>query len=85
MAEVGTAFLCGGAMFGVRRSTGTLLEPVVIHWLWDFAGYVGDKGDGGALMFIQGALPMLALVIFAVAAIKGSIFRSEGAEEPTTA
>jgi hypothetical protein len=29
--------------------------------------------------------PMLALVVFAVAAIKGSIFRSEGAEESTTA
>jgi hypothetical protein len=53
--------------------------------LWDFAGHVGDKGDGGALMFVQGALPMLALVVFAVAAIKGSIFRSEGAEESTTA
>lgn len=36
-------------------------------------------------MFVQGALPMLALVVFAVAAIKGSTFRSEGAEEPTTA
>jgi hypothetical protein len=53
--------------------------------LWDFAGYVGDKGEGGALMLVQGALPMLALVVFAVAAIKGSIFRSEGAAESTTA
>ena len=83
LAEVGTSFLYGSVMYGVRRSTGTLLEPIVIHWLWDFASYVGDKG--GALMFIQGALPTLALVVFAVAAIKGSIFRSEGAEEPTTA
>jgi uncharacterized protein len=85
LAEVGTAFLYGSVMYGVRRSTGTLLEPIVIHWLWDFARYVGDKGDGGALMIIQDALPMLALVVFAVAAIKGSIFRSEGAEESTTA
>jgi membrane protease YdiL (CAAX protease family) len=85
LAEVGTSFLYGSVMYGVRRSTGTLLEPIVIHWLWDFARYVGDKGDGGALIFIQGALPMLALVVFAVAAIKGSIFRSEGAEESTTA
>jgi uncharacterized protein len=85
LAEVATSFLYGSVMYGVRRSTGTLLEPIVIHWLWDFAGHVGDKGDGGALMFIQGALPMLALVVFAVAAIKGSIFRSEGAEESTMA
>jgi len=85
LAEVATAFLYGSVMYGVRRSTGTLVEPIVIHWLWDFAGHVGDKGDGGALMIAQGALPMLALVVFAVAAIKGSIFRSEGAEEPTTA
>jgi membrane protease YdiL (CAAX protease family) len=85
LAEVGTSFLYGSVMYGVRRSTGTLVEPIVIHWLWDFASYVGDKGDGGALMFLQSALPMLALVVFAVAAIKGSIFRSEGAEEPTTA
>jgi membrane protease YdiL (CAAX protease family) len=85
LAQVATSFLYGGVMYGVRRSTGTLLEPIVIHWLWDFTGYVGDKGDGGALMFIQGALPMLALVVFAVAAINGSIFRSEGAEESTTA
>jgi hypothetical protein len=85
LAEVGTSFRYGSVMYGVRRSTGTLVEPIVIHWLWDFAGYVGDKGDAGALMFVQGALPMLALVVFAVAAIKGSIFRSGGAEEPTTA
>jgi uncharacterized protein len=85
LAQVATSFLYGGVMYGVRRSTGTLLEPIVIHWLWDFTRYVGDKGDGGALMFIQGALPMLALVVFAVAAINGSIFRSEGAEESTTA
>jgi membrane protease YdiL (CAAX protease family) len=85
LAEVGTSFLYGSVMYGVRRSTGTLVEPIGIHWLWDFAGHVGDKGDGGALMIAQGALPVLALVVFAVAAIKGSIFRSEGAEESTTA
>jgi membrane protease YdiL (CAAX protease family) len=85
LALVATSFLYGSVMYGVRRSTGTLVEPIVIHWLWDFASSVGDKGDGGALMFIQSALPMLALVVFAVAAIKGSIFRPEGAEEPTTA
>src|SRR5918993_1075835 len=85
LAQVATAFLYGSVMYGVRRSTGTLVEPIVIHWLWDFASYVGDKGDGGALMFVQGALPMLALVVFAVAAIKGSIFQSEGAGESTTA
>jgi uncharacterized protein len=85
LAQVATSFLYGSVMYGVRRSTGTLLEPIVIHWLWDFARYVGDKGDGGTLMIAQGALPMLALVVFAVAAIKGSIFRSEGAEESTTA
>jgi uncharacterized protein len=85
LAQVATSFLYGSVMYGVRRSTGTLVEPIGIHWLWDFARYVGDKGDGGALMFVQGALPMLALVVFAVAAIKGSIFRSEGAEESTTA
>jgi membrane protease YdiL (CAAX protease family) len=85
LAQVGTSFLYGSMMYGVRRSTGTLLEPIVIHWLWDFAGYVGDKGDGGTLMIVQGALPMLALVVFAVAAIKGSIFRSEAAEGSTTA
>ncbi|HEV2930033.1 MAG TPA: hypothetical protein VGW74_15175, partial [Propionibacteriaceae bacterium] len=85
LAQVATSFLYGSVMYGVRRSTGTLVEPIVIHWLWDFAGDVGGQGDGGALMIIQGALPMLALVVFAVAAIKGSIFRSEGAEESTTA
>jgi hypothetical protein len=30
-------------------------------------------------------MPILALVVFAVAAINGSIFRSAGAEESTTA
>jgi uncharacterized protein len=84
-AEVATFFLYGSVMYGVRRSTGTLLEPIIIHWLWDFARHVGNKGDGGALMFIQDALAILALAVFAVAAIKGSIFRSEGAEESTTA
>jgi membrane protease YdiL (CAAX protease family) len=84
LAQVGTSFLYGSVMYGVRRSTGTLVEPIIIHWLWDFASDVGDKGDGGPLMVIQGALPMLALVVFAVAALKGSIFRSEGAEESTT-
>jgi uncharacterized protein len=78
LGQVATSFLYGSVMYGVRRSTGTLVEPIVIHWLSDFASYVGDKGDGGTLMFIQGALAMLALVVFAVAAIKGSIFRSEG-------
>ena len=85
MAQVGTSFLYGSVMYGVRRSTGTLVEPIVIHWLWDFASDVGDRGDGGPLMFVQGALPMLALVVFAVAALKGSIFGSEDAEESTTA
>jgi membrane protease YdiL (CAAX protease family) len=85
LAQVALSFFAGSVMYGVRRSTGTLLEPIVIHWLWDFTGYVGDKGDGGALMFVHGALPILALVVFAVAAINGSIFRSAGAEESTTA
>jgi hypothetical protein len=54
LAQVGTSFRYGSVMYGVRRSTGTLVEPI-------------------------------ALVVFAVAAIKGSTFRSEGAEEPTMA
>ena len=70
LAEVGTSFLYGSVMYGVRRSTGTLLEPIVIHWLWDFASYVGDKGDGGALLIVQGPSPMLALVVFIKVAIK---------------
>jgi hypothetical protein len=59
--------------------------PSIDHQDWELVITSETDEHGGALMFIQRALPMLALVVFAVAAIKGSIFRSEGAEEPTTA
>lgn len=40
LGQVLFAFLVGTAYYITRRVTGTLIVPIVLHFMWDYAGFV---------------------------------------------
>jgi membrane protease YdiL (CAAX protease family) len=68
------AFVFGSVLYASRRSTGTLLVPIVLHALWDFTTFMGSEGDVSAAQGLQGFISYVAVILFVVAAAKRSIF-----------
>ena len=74
------AFVFGSVLYAARRSTGTLLVPIVLHALWDLTSFMGSDGDVSAAQGLQGLISYAAVILFIVAAVKRSIFATPGTE-----
>lgn len=59
--QVGLTFLMGSAFYVIRRLSGTLILPMVLHGLWDSSQLLNDA-TGGAASPLQFAVYPLALV-----------------------
>jgi len=78
LQQIVFAFVFGSVLYAARRSTGTLLVPIVLHALWDFTTFMGSEGDVSAAQGLQGFISYAAVILFIVAAAKRSIFTSPG-------
>jgi membrane protease YdiL (CAAX protease family) len=74
LQQIAFAFVFGSVLYAARRSTGTLLVPIVLHALWDFTTFMGSEGDVSAAQGLQGFISYAAVILFIVAATKRSIF-----------
>jgi membrane protease YdiL (CAAX protease family) len=74
LQQIVFAFVFGSVLYAARRSTGTLLVPIVLHALWDFTTFMGSEGDVSAAQGLQGFISYVAVILFIVAAVKRSIF-----------
>ncbi|HEY6567566.1 MAG TPA: type II CAAX endopeptidase family protein [Actinomycetota bacterium] len=80
------AFAFGSVLYASRRATGTLLVPIVLHGLWDFTSFITNLGNADAVEKVQAAsvqtlVAEIAVIVFIVAAVKHTIFRSPGSEQ----
>jgi membrane protease YdiL (CAAX protease family) len=76
VAQVGLAFMGGTALYLARRVFGTLLVPMGLHALWDFASFApGDKAVWTA------ASPVL-LGIVSLALVASLLRRERGVQVP---
>jgi membrane protease YdiL (CAAX protease family) len=45
VSQVGIAFIAGSVFYTIRRVTGTIVAPMLIHGLWDFSTFVHQGAD----------------------------------------
>lgn len=70
--QVVLAFASGTALYLARRATGSLIWPMLVHGLWDFANFIGTGGTGLSTALVLGnGLLALVLVGFAVRHTRG--------------
>ena len=80
LTQVGMAFLGGTVFYILRRTTGTLIWPMVLHGLWDFSTFAVGHGEPGPLAALGGTVNLIAgLLGLAVVA-----FVIRGAKERVT-
>lgn len=89
LKQVIFAFVLGSVLYAIRRATGGLLFPILLHAMWDWASFTASgevPGDDtitgttllGALLSFLGLL--IAVILFAVGS--KSLFRKEPATDP---
>ncbi|WP_258234351.1 CPBP family intramembrane glutamic endopeptidase [Brevibacterium oceani] len=63
LQQVGMAFLGGTVLYILRRTTGTLLWPMLLHGLWDFSTFAVQHGTPGRLAPLGGIVNLIAGIV----------------------
>ena len=56
LAQVVNTFLVGTAFYVLRRTTGSLVWPMVLHALWDFSAFSAQHGEVSPVTSLVGVL-----------------------------
>jgi membrane protease YdiL (CAAX protease family) len=79
--QVGFTFIAGTILYILRRVTGALIWPMILHGLWDFSTFAVTHGTRGPLAGVGGVFEITAGVVglFVVAfVIRGAQERTDG-------
>ena len=63
IAQVGAAFLGGTAFYILRRTTGSLIWPMILHGAWDFSVFAAGVGTAGDLTAIANVVYLFAGIL----------------------
>jgi membrane protease YdiL (CAAX protease family) len=61
--QIVVTFVIGSGLYIARRTTGLIVVPMVLHFVWDFSSFTaGDHGLAGLLSFVAFGTILVALV-----------------------
>lgn len=80
LQQVGLTFMMGTVLYILRRTTGTLIWPMILHGLWDFSVFALQHGGATGAFAAIGAAGEILAGIFAFIAVA---FVIRGAREGT--
>jgi len=86
LQQVALTMLYGTGFYILRRATGSLIWPMLLHAVWDFSVFVnGEAGELPAMNSLLTLVLYVALPLALIWAIKGAKERLDRVPEPATA
>lgn len=74
LRQIVVAFVLGSVLYASRRATGTLVVPIVLHGLWDFATFLQSGAASTTAQGVQGITAYVTVILFIVAVVKRTLF-----------